>query len=52
MFADVLVIVFDVLLERRHPIILRHDNPTYKSTSATSAKHQYDGCVNAFSYHI
>lgn len=53
MSADVLVILFHALLERRHAIIPRHDNPTYRSTSAaTSAKHQYDWCVYASSYHI
>ncbi len=52
MFADVLVILFHALLERSRTIIPRHDNPTYRSVSATSAKHQYDWCVHAFSYHI
>lgn len=37
MFADVLVILFHALLERSRTIIPRHDNPTYRSISATSA---------------
>lgn len=42
MFADVLLILFHALLERSRTIIPRHDNPTYRSVSATAAKHQYD----------
>lgn len=37
MFVDVLIILFHALMEKSCTIIPRHDNPTYRSISATSA---------------